>query len=63
MLILKRKIGETICIGENVTVTVLEIERGRVSLAIGAPVEVRILRSEIVGTPPRPKRREEVAQP
>lgn len=53
MLILKRKIGETILIGDNVTVTVLEIERGRVSLAIGAPVEIRILRSELNGVPPR----------
>lgn len=56
MLKLKRKIGETILIGPNVTVTVTAVEGARVELAVLAPKEIRILRSELEGTPPRVRR-------
>lgn len=62
MLILKRKIGETILIGDDITVTVNNIDRGNVSIAIGAPKAVVILRSEITGTPVRPRRDRAVSQ-
>lgn len=48
MLILQRKIGESLLIGENVTVSVVAVENGRVRLAIDAPSEVSILRSELL---------------
>lgn len=48
MLILQRKPGESLVIGENVTVSVISIEGGRVRLAISAPPEVSILRSELL---------------
>lgn len=48
MLILQRKPGESLVIGENVTVSVISIEGGRVRLAISAPSEVSILRSELL---------------
>lgn len=47
MLILQRKEGESLLIGEEVEVTVLSVEAGRVRLAIQAPREVPILRSEL----------------
>jgi len=47
MLVLTRKIGETIIIGENVHVTVESIERGKVRLGIVAPPAVRVDRQEI----------------
>ena len=47
MLILQRKEGESLLIGEEVEVTVLAVEAGRVRLAIQAPREVPILRSEL----------------
>lgn len=47
MLILSRKIGETLMIGENVTVTVMEIKGGQIKLGINAPKNVRIDREEI----------------
>ena len=47
MLILQRKEGESLLIGEEVGVTVLAVEAGRVRLAIQAPREVPILRSEL----------------
>lgn len=48
MLILQRKTGESLVIGEDVTVSVVSVEGGRVRLAISAPPEVSILRSELV---------------
>ena len=47
MLILQRKEGESLLIGDEVEVTVLAVEAGRVRLAIQAPREVPILRSEL----------------
>lgn len=47
MLILQRKAGESLLIGEDIEVTVLSVEAGRVRLAIDAPKSVSILRSEL----------------
>lgn len=48
MLVLTRKIGEKILIGDDITLTVVDIGPGRVKLGISAPPECRILRSELV---------------
>ena len=54
MLVLSRKQGESLRIGDNITVTVLEV-RGRVSkLGIEAPADVRILRGELKNWGNRP---------
>lgn len=47
MLILQRKVGESLLIGGEIEVTVLSVEAGRVRLAIEAPRSVPILRSEL----------------
>lgn len=47
MLILNRKIGESIMLGEDIEVTILEIEENRVKIGIEAPMDVTILRKEI----------------
>lgn len=47
MLILQRKAGESLLIGDEIEVTVLSVETGRVRLAIDAPKSVSILRSEL----------------
>jgi carbon storage regulator len=47
MLILTRRIEETLCIGPDITVTVLGIKGNQVRLGIGAPREVVIDRQEI----------------
>ena len=55
MLILTRKIGETIRIGDDVTVRVLALRGGQVSLGFTAPNEVRIFREEVLlSAPPEP---------
>ena len=48
MLILQRKPGESLVIGEDISITVVSVEGGRVRLAITAPQDVPILRSELV---------------
>ena len=48
MLILQRKTGESLQIGEDITVTVVSVDNNRVRLAISAPNSVSILRSELV---------------
>lgn len=48
MLILTRKKGESLLIGDNIEITISEVEDGRVKLAIDAPKEIRILRKEVV---------------
>lgn len=47
MLILQRKPGESLLIGEDIEVSILSIESGRVRIAIEAPKDVSILRSEL----------------
>lgn len=47
MLILQRKAGESLLIGEEIEVSILSVEAGRVRLAIEAPRNVSILRSEL----------------
>lgn len=48
MLILQRKPGESLVIGEDISITVVSVDGGRVRLAISAPQDVPILRSELV---------------
>jgi carbon storage regulator len=52
MLVLTRKLGEKVVIGESITVTVAAVDGGRVRLAIEAPGRVRILRGELAGRLP-----------
>ena len=47
MLVLSRKHGEAIVVGDGITVTVLAVEGGRVKLGIVAPPEVPVHREEI----------------
>ena len=48
MLILRRKAGESLMIGDEVKLTVMDIYEGGVRLAIDAPRSITILRSELV---------------
>ena len=47
MLVLTRKNNETLVIGKDITVTVLEIQGDRVKLGIDAPKDISIHRKEI----------------
>ncbi|GAA5510019.1 carbon storage regulator CsrA [Novipirellula caenicola] len=48
MLVLSRKAGETICIGDAIEVTVMEIRGERVRIGIKAPQPIPVHRSEVM---------------
>jgi len=47
MLVLTRRSGESIIVGDEITITVIEIKGNSVRLGIDAPSDVRIFRKEI----------------
>ena len=47
MLILSRRLGESIKIGDEVTVTILQVKGGQVRIGIDAPREIAVHREEI----------------
>ncbi|GGH33006.1 carbon storage regulator CsrA [Paenibacillus segetis] len=47
MLVLRRKIGETVMIGNDIQVQVLGVEGDQIKLGFLAPKEVQILRQEL----------------
>ena len=47
MLILTRRVGETIMVGDDVTITVLGVKGNQIRLGINAPREIAVHREEI----------------
>lgn len=56
MLVLSRKIEQSIQIGNDVWITILNIDRNDVSIGITAPKDVRVMRTEVLQ---RDQRREQ----
>jgi len=52
MLILTRRVGERILIGEDIWVTVCAISGNQVKLGFDAPVEMHVQREELIGQVP-----------
>ncbi len=50
MLVLSRKLGEKIVIGDNIVVTIVKIDRNQIRIGIEAPGEVPVYREEICPT-------------
>ncbi len=48
MLILTRRVGETLVIAENIEITVLGVKGGQVRIGVKAPRDVTVHREEIV---------------
>ncbi len=47
MLVLSRKVGQEILIGDNVRITITKVSGNRVTLGVDAPEHIRILRGEL----------------
>lgn len=47
MLVLSRRVGERIWIGENISITVVRLTNGGVRLGIEAPAELPVVREEL----------------
>jgi carbon storage regulator len=47
MLVLSRKLGEKIVIGDNIVVTVVKIDRNQIRIGIEAPSDILVYREEI----------------
>ncbi len=52
MLVLSRKIAESIQIGNDIVIVVTQIAGGKVKLGIQAPAHIRVLRGELTRTSP-----------
>lgn len=50
MLVLTRKVGDRIFIGDDICITVVNVERGKVRVGIDAPRSVGIRRGELAKT-------------
>jgi carbon storage regulator len=50
MLVLTRKPDESIKIGEDVTITIVDISGGKVKIGVAAPKNIRVLRTEVYET-------------
>jgi carbon storage regulator len=55
MLVLSRKQGERIIIGDNIVITVVSLEYGKVRLGIEAPREIEVWREEMLDRPKEDK--------
>lgn len=47
MLVLSRKVGQTILVGNDLVLEIMKVQGGRVKIAIQAPASVRIRRGEL----------------
>lgn len=47
MLVLSRREGETIIVGDDIEITILKVRQGKIRIGITAPDDVRIVRSEL----------------
>lgn len=50
MLVIKRKVSESILIGDDIEIIISEIDQDKVKIAINAPLDIKIVRKELAET-------------
>lgn len=63
MLILSRKVGETVYLNEDIEIKIVEVSGDKVRLGIEAPKDVKVLRSELRQTMESNKKASETVAP
>ncbi len=48
MLVLSRKVGERILIGDNIAITIVRVAQGSVRIGVDAPDNLNVVREEVV---------------
>jgi len=48
MLVITRKAGESVVIGDNIEISIVDIQRGSVRISIDAPRDISIFRKELI---------------
>ncbi|MGL5973280.1 MAG: carbon storage regulator CsrA [Oscillospiraceae bacterium] len=48
MLVLQRKLGETLIINDNIEISIVEMGKDKVKIGIEAPKDIKVLRKEIL---------------
>lgn len=48
MLVLTRKLNQSVVVDENITITIVDIKKDQISIGISAPPSVKIYRSELL---------------
>jgi carbon storage regulator len=61
MLVLSRKVGEKILIGDNISVTVVRVAQGIVRIGVEAPQNLPVVREEIKDQMREPKQAKKAA--
>ncbi len=62
MLVISRKVGERIIIGDSIAITIVQTQRGRVRVGVEAPPRVVVLREELKRRGPPPAVEEHLHQ-
>ena len=57
MLVLSRKVGQKILIGDKISITVVRVGQGGVRIGVEAPEEMEVVREELLGDPERRSRK------
>lgn len=54
MLVLSRKVGQKLVVGDEITIEVVRVKGNRVTLGLAAPKDVKVLRGELLQERTRP---------
>ena len=55
MLVLTRKVGQSVFIGDDIQIKILDVQSGRIRIGIDAPIDVVVLREELRDKPLDPE--------